>query len=62
VPMGNSSPGRRGDKVYLTGFEGDRLLTIAVHRDTAAFSGGRRPLVPENRSSSVRRTAGLSHR
>jgi len=34
VPMGNSSPIAAGDKVYLTGFEEDRLLTIAIHRQT----------------------------
>jgi len=34
VPMGNSSPVVAGDKVYLTGFEKDRLLTIALDRTT----------------------------
>jgi len=34
VPMGNSSPVVAGDKLYLTGFDQDRLLTIAVHRQT----------------------------
>jgi outer membrane protein assembly factor BamB len=30
VPMGNSSPVVAGDRVYLTGFEKERLLTIAL--------------------------------
>ncbi len=34
VPMGNSSPVVAGDKVYLTGFEKERLLTVAVDRLT----------------------------
>jgi len=34
VPLGNSSPVVAGDKVYLTGFEKDRLLTIALDRAT----------------------------
>ena len=34
VPMGNSSPVVAGDKVYLTGFEEERLFTIAIHRYT----------------------------
>lgn len=34
VPMGNSSPAVAGDKVNLTGFEKERLLTIAIHRLT----------------------------
>ncbi len=34
VPMGNSSPILAGNKVYLTGFEKERLLTIAVDRQT----------------------------
>jgi outer membrane protein assembly factor BamB len=34
VPMGNASPVVAGRRVYLTGFEGDRLLTIAIQRDT----------------------------
>ncbi len=34
VPMGNSSPIVAGDRVYLTGFEKDRLLTLAVDRHT----------------------------
>jgi outer membrane protein assembly factor BamB len=34
VPMGNSSPVIAGDKVYLTGFEKERLLTIAVDKQT----------------------------
>ncbi len=34
VPMGNSSPAVAGDKVYITGFENDRLLTVAINRNT----------------------------
>jgi outer membrane protein assembly factor BamB len=34
VPMGNSSPSVVGDKIFLTAFEGDRLLTIALQRST----------------------------
>ena len=34
VPMGNSSPVVAGDRVYLTGFEKERLLTVAVDRHT----------------------------
>ncbi len=34
VPQGNSSAVVAGDKVYLTGFEKDRLLTIALDRAT----------------------------
>ena len=34
VPMGNSSPVVAGDRVYLTGFEKERLLTVAVDRNT----------------------------
>ena len=34
VPTGNSSPVVAGDKVYLTGFEEERLFTIAIHRYT----------------------------
>ncbi len=34
VPMGNSSPVISGDRIYLTGFEKDRLLTIAIRRST----------------------------
>ena len=34
VPMGNSSPVVAGEKVYLTGVDRDRLLTIAVDRRT----------------------------
>lgn len=34
VPLGNSSPVVAGNRVYLTGFEGERLITIALHRDT----------------------------
>jgi outer membrane protein assembly factor BamB len=34
VPLGNSSPVVAGDRVYLTGFEKDRLLTIALDRAT----------------------------
>jgi outer membrane protein assembly factor BamB len=34
VPMGNSSPVVAGDKVYLTGFENERLITIAIDRNT----------------------------
>ncbi len=37
VPMGNSSPVVAGDKVYLTGFEKERLLTIAIHRSTGGI-------------------------
>jgi outer membrane protein assembly factor BamB len=32
--MGNSSPAIGGDKIFLTGFEGDTLLTFAVDRAT----------------------------
>jgi outer membrane protein assembly factor BamB len=32
--MGNSSPVVAGDKIYLTGFEQERLLTIAINRHT----------------------------
>ena len=34
VPMGNSSPVVAGDKMFLTGFEKERLLTIAIHKTT----------------------------
>ncbi len=34
VPMGNASPAVAGDRVYLTGFEKERLLTVAVDRQT----------------------------
>jgi len=34
VPMGNSSPVVAGDRVYLTGFEKERLLTVAIDRQT----------------------------
>lgn len=34
APMGNSSPVVAGNTVYLTGFEKDRLLTIAIDRRT----------------------------
>jgi outer membrane protein assembly factor BamB len=34
VPMGNSSPVVAGPRVYLTGVDQDRLLTIAVDRRT----------------------------
>jgi len=34
VPMGNSSPVVAGDKIFLTGFEEKRLLTIAIHKPT----------------------------
>jgi outer membrane protein assembly factor BamB len=34
VPMGNSSPVIAGDRVFLTAFDKDRLLTIAIHRET----------------------------
>ena len=34
VPMGNSSPVVAGDRVYLTGFEKERLLTVAIDRHT----------------------------
>ena len=34
LPMGNSSPAVAGDKIFLTGFEGDRLFTIALDRAT----------------------------
>ena len=34
VPPGNSSPVVAGDKVYLTGFDQDRLLTLALDRHT----------------------------
>jgi outer membrane protein assembly factor BamB len=33
-PMGNSSPVVAGERVYLTGFEKERLLTMAVDRHT----------------------------
>jgi outer membrane protein assembly factor BamB len=32
VPMGNSSPVLAGDRIYLTGFEQDRLYTLAVDK------------------------------
>jgi outer membrane protein assembly factor BamB len=32
VPMGNSSPVVARDKVYITGVDGDRLLTIAIDK------------------------------
>jgi outer membrane protein assembly factor BamB len=34
VPLGNSSPVVAGDRVYLTGFDQDRLLTMALDRHT----------------------------
>ena len=34
VPMGNSSPIVAGDAVYLTGFEKERLFTIAIQKET----------------------------
>ena len=34
VPLGNSSPVVAGGKVYLTGFEKERLLTIAIDKQT----------------------------
>jgi outer membrane protein assembly factor BamB len=34
VPPGNSSPVVAGDKLYLTGFDRDRLLTMALDRHT----------------------------
>jgi outer membrane protein assembly factor BamB len=34
IPMGNSSPVVAGDKIFLTGFEKKRLLTIAIHKPT----------------------------
>jgi len=32
VPMGNSSPVVAGDRIYITGFEKERLLTVAFDR------------------------------
>jgi outer membrane protein assembly factor BamB len=34
VPLGNSSPVIGGDRIFLTGFENERLLTITLDRDT----------------------------
>ena len=34
LPRGHSSPILYGDRIYLTGFQGDTLLTIAVDRTT----------------------------
>ncbi len=34
VPMGNSSPVVAGERIFLTGFEKDRLLTIAIQRSS----------------------------
>ena len=34
VPMGNSSPVVAGDTVYLTGFEKERLFTVAIRKET----------------------------
>jgi outer membrane protein assembly factor BamB len=32
LPAGHSSPAISGDRIFLTGFEGDRLLTLALDR------------------------------
>jgi len=34
VPTGNSSPVISGDRIFLTGFEKDTLLTVAIRRST----------------------------
>jgi outer membrane protein assembly factor BamB len=55
VPMGNSSPVVAGDAVYLTGFEGERLFTIAVHRDTGRVLW--RQEAPRSRRQAIERPA-----
>jgi outer membrane protein assembly factor BamB len=55
VPMGNSSPVVAGDKVYLTGFDKERLLTLAIHRNTGRVLWERE--APRQRKQVIERPA-----
>jgi outer membrane protein assembly factor BamB len=55
VPPGNSSPVVAGDKVYLTGVEQDRLLTMALDRQTGRVLWQRE--APRPRTQAIERPA-----
>ena len=37
MPQGHSSPILLGNRIYLTGFRGDTLVTLAINRETGAL-------------------------
>jgi outer membrane protein assembly factor BamB len=55
VPAGNSSPVVAGDKIYLTGFEKESLLTIAVDKQTGHVLWRRE--APRSRKQTIERPA-----
>jgi len=55
MPMGNSSPVVAGNRVYLTGFEKERLLTLAMDRSTGRILWQRE--APRPRKQAIERPA-----
>ena len=47
LPPGHSSPSIAGDKIFVTGFEGDELFTIALERNSGKILWRRSAPAPE---------------
>lgn len=55
IPMGNSSPVIAGERIFLTGFENERLLTVALDRKTGKILWQRE--APRSRKQVIERPA-----